>query len=116
MRTEDGYILNKCLNGDSAAFGLLIDKYKEGIYALAYSKLHNFHDAEDVTQEVFIKAYQKLNSLKRWENFLAWLYASRPTCAKIALERKPDARIVNLLKIRIHQSYTNLRWTRIAKV
>lgn len=75
MRTEDGHIIDKCLNGDSAAFGLLVDKYKESIYALAYSKLHNFHDAEDITQEVFIKAYQRLRMLKRWESFLAWLYA-----------------------------------------
>ena len=36
MRTEDGHIISKCLNGDSAAFGLLVDKYKGGIYALAY--------------------------------------------------------------------------------
>ena len=35
--------------------------------------LHNFHDAEDITQEVFIKAYRKLHTLKRWDNFLVWL-------------------------------------------
>lgn len=75
MRTEDGYIVHKCLNGDTAAFGLLVDKYKASIYALAYSKLHNFHDAEDITQETFLKAYQKLRTLKWWDNFLAWLYA-----------------------------------------
>ena len=75
MRTEDGYIIHKCLNGDTAAFGLLVDKYKASIYALAYSKLNNFHDAEDVTQETFIKAYQKLRTLRWWDSFLAWLYA-----------------------------------------
>jgi len=75
MRTEDGYIIDKCLNGDAAAFGLLVDKYRESIYALAYFKLRNFHDAEDITQEVFLKAYQKLSTLRRWDNFLAWLYA-----------------------------------------
>ncbi|MEK7397019.1 MAG: RNA polymerase sigma factor [Candidatus Poribacteria bacterium] len=75
MRTEDGYIINKCLNGDSAAFGLLVDKYKAGVYALAYSKLSNFQDAEDICQEVFIKAYQNLRTLKRTDSFLSWLYA-----------------------------------------
>ena len=48
MRTEDGHIIQKCLDGDSAAFGLLVDKYKAGIYAFAYGKLRNFHDAQDV--------------------------------------------------------------------
>ena len=75
MRTEDGQLIHKCLNGDTAAFGLLVDKYKASIYALAYSKLHNFHDAEDVTQEAFIKAFRKLRTLRWWDNFLAWLYA-----------------------------------------
>jgi RNA polymerase sigma factor (sigma-70 family) len=75
MRTEDGYVIHKCLNGDKAAFGLLVDKYKASIYALAYSKLRSFEDAEDVTQEVFIKAYLKLRTLRWWDNFLAWLYA-----------------------------------------
>ena len=68
MRTEDGYIIRKCLDGDSAAFGILVDKYKGAIYALAYSRLRNFHDAEDVTQEVFVKAYQKLRILRRWHD------------------------------------------------
>jgi DNA-directed RNA polymerase specialized sigma24 family protein len=46
LRTEDGYIIHKCLEGDSAAFGVLVDRYKASIYALAYSKLGNFSDAE----------------------------------------------------------------------
>ncbi len=73
MRTEDGYIVRECLNGDSASFGLLVDKYKESIYALAYSRLHNFHDAEDVTQDAFLKAYENIQTLKRWDSFLVWL-------------------------------------------
>ena len=75
MRTEDGYIIRKCLNGEAEAFGLLVDKYKESIYALAYSKVRNFHDAEDITQEAFIKAFQKLRTLRWWDNFMAWMYA-----------------------------------------
>ena len=75
LRTEDGYIVSKCLDGEIEAFGFLVDKYRESIYGFAYSKLLNFQDAEDITQEVFIKAYQKLNTLKRRDSFLAWLYS-----------------------------------------
>jgi RNA polymerase sigma factor (sigma-70 family) len=75
MRTEDGHIIRRCLNGEPEAFGFLVDKYKGAIYAFAYTKLRNFHDAEDVTQEVFINAYRKLRSLRRWDNFHAWIYA-----------------------------------------
>lgn len=75
MRTEDGKIVSKCLNGEPEAFGFLVDRYKESVYAFAYSKLRNFHDAEDVTQEVFLKAYQKLRTLRRWDSFHAWIYS-----------------------------------------
>ncbi len=93
MYTEDGYIIGKCLNGEPAAFGLLVDKYKSSVYALAYTKLRNFHDAEDVTQEVFIKAYQKLSTLKRRDNFLAWLFSITVNSCKNFLTsraRRPD--------------------------
>jgi len=93
MRSKDGYLIQKCLAGDAAAFGILVDKYKASIYALAYAKLCNFHDAEDVTQEVFIKAYEKLYTLKGWDNFYAWLYSITSNRCKMWLrsrENRPD--------------------------
>jgi RNA polymerase sigma-70 factor (ECF subfamily) len=97
LQTEDGYIVRKCLNGDPAAFGLLVDKYKAGVYALAYSKLLNFQDAEDVTQEVFIKAYRKLRTLRRWGKFVAWLYSITYSQCKNyirARSRRPDSEFI----------------------
>jgi len=74
MQTEDGSIISKCLNGEPEAFGILVDKYKSGIYAFVYTKLNDFRDAQDVTQDVFVEAFCKLHSLKRWESFAFWLY------------------------------------------
>ena len=93
MRTEDGNIVYKCLNGDSAAFGFLVGKYKESVYAFAYDRLHNFHDAEDVVQEVFFKAYRKLRTLKRWDSFASWLYRMTANLCKDWIRnqsRRPD--------------------------
>lgn len=93
MRTRDGYIIHKCLNGEPEAFGLLVDKYKASIYALAYTKLQNFQDAEDITQEVFIKAYQNLHRLKYWDSFFAWLYSITTNLCKNWIQeqaRRPD--------------------------
>ncbi|MCH8290630.1 sigma-70 family RNA polymerase sigma factor [Candidatus Poribacteria bacterium] len=75
MYTEDGHFIAKCLAGEPEAFGILVDKYKASIYALAYAKLKNFHDAQDMTQEAFLRAYQKLSTFRRTERFLPWLYA-----------------------------------------
>jgi len=90
MRTEDGYIISKCLNGEPEAFGLLVDKYKAGIFAFTYYRLRNFHDAEDVTQEVFIQAYRKLRALRQYDSFLAWLYSiASDFCRKLIRSRAP---------------------------
>jgi RNA polymerase sigma factor (sigma-70 family) len=97
MRTEDGYIINKCFNGEPEAFGFLVDKYRSSIFAFAYSRLRNFHDAEDIAQEVFIKAYRKLGSLKRWDNFRAWLYSITSNLCKDFIrsqESRPDGEFV----------------------
>ena len=88
MRTEDGNIVHQCLNGEPGAFGMLVDKYKEGIYAFAYDKLRDFQDAQDVTQEVFLQAYRGLRTLRRWESLAFWLY------------RIAYARCTDLLRIR----------------
>ena len=78
MLTTDGQVIWQCLSGEPEAFGFLVDKYRQSIYAFAYlffilnSKLSDFHDAEDVAQEVFITAYRKLGTLKYWDNFLGW--------------------------------------------
>ena len=62
MRTDDGSIIYECLNGEPEAFGVLVDKYKEGIYAYVYHKLGDFQDAQDVAQEVT----STLLLMKKW--------------------------------------------------
>jgi RNA polymerase sigma factor (sigma-70 family) len=94
MYSADGYLVSKCLNGEPEAFSLLVDKYRMAVYALAYSKLHNFHDAEDLAQEVFIKAYKKLRTLRRYDNFHAWLYAITTNLCKDQI-RNQKSRIDN---------------------
>lgn len=97
MRTEDGHIIRKCLNGDSAAFGFLVDKYKASVYAYVYSRLGNFHDAEDLAQEVFIKAYRNLRKLKSYDSFPAWLYSIASNLCKNRARvrsRRPDAEFI----------------------
>ena len=93
MRTEDGYIIHECLNEKPEAFGILVDKYKAGIYAYVYAELRNFQDAQDVTQEVFLQAYRGLRSLRRWESFASWLYRIARNLSRKwirAESRRPD--------------------------
>ena len=93
MHTEDGSIIYRCLNGDADAFGLLVEKYKGGVYALAFSRLGNSHDAEDAAQETFLKAYENLHKLRRWDSFASWLCRIALNLCKRWLKtrsRRPD--------------------------
>ena len=74
MANSDAELIRRTLDGDDTAFGFLVDKYKGAVHALAYRKIGNFHTAEDITQETFLKAYQKLHTLKDWRHFPGWLY------------------------------------------
>jgi RNA polymerase sigma factor (sigma-70 family) len=97
MQTEDGSIIHQCLNGESEAFGVLVDKYKAGIYAFVYGKLGSFQDAQDVTQEVFEHAYRGLRSLRRWERFAFWLFRIASNRCKMwarSQSRRPDSEFI----------------------
>ena len=74
MANSDAELIRRTLDGDDTAFGFLVDKYKGAVHALAYRKIGNFHTAEDITQDTFLKAYQKLSTLKDWRHFPGWLY------------------------------------------
>ena len=67
--------MSRCLEGDQPAFAFLVNKYKEVVHAYAYRKVGDYQQAEDITQEVFIKAYRKLAQLKWPHRFQSWLYA-----------------------------------------
>lgn len=62
-------------NGDIRAFSELIGEYANLVYGIAYSKLGDFHIAQDIAQEVFIKLFRKIDQLKEPEKVSSWLYA-----------------------------------------
>ena len=89
MHTEDGNIVHQCLSGNTKLFALLVDKYKERIFALVYAKVGQFQDAEDITQDVFLEAYKKLSTLRRWDSFYPWLYSiASNRCKNYHYDRK----------------------------
>lgn len=73
MSTDDVSAIQDYLSGDKEAFGILMGKYKADIYARVYKKLGNAEDAEDVMQEVFVRAYCGLSGLDHYESFRTWL-------------------------------------------
>ena len=62
------------LTATNTAFSVLVKKYQKSVHALAWRKVGDFHIAEDITQDTFLKAYQKLSTLKKPQRFASWLY------------------------------------------
>lgn len=65
MTAEDANLVRSCLKGDGSAIQALVDRYHSDVFGLCVRLLHNRHDAEDVTQEVFLRIFR---SLKRWDS------------------------------------------------
>jgi RNA polymerase sigma-70 factor (ECF subfamily) len=73
MEISDAEIISRCLKGEREAFGALVERYQGAVYASAFAYLKNTEDARDIAQEVFVKAYSSLTSLKKQNRFGAWV-------------------------------------------
>ena len=74
MEKDDVQLIRKILLGDKEAFSALVQKYQNGVHALAWRKVKDFHFAEEITQDVFLQVYKSLPSLKDPQQFVGWLY------------------------------------------
>ncbi len=70
----DQFYIDRVLQGDSNAFAFLINRYKDMVFTLGLKIVKNREDAEEVAQDSFLKAYQKLEGFKGESKFSTWLY------------------------------------------
>jgi RNA polymerase sigma-70 factor (ECF subfamily) len=87
---NDQFYINKVINGDVNAFTQLVDDYKNMVYTLAFKMTKNREEAEEVSQDTFIKAYRNLKNFKGDAKFSTWLYriAYHTTLDNIKKNRK----------------------------
>ena len=74
MKNIDVELIHRVLDGDDTAFSELVKKYQKPVHALVWRKVGDFHIAEEITQDTFLKAYQGLATLKKPQSFASWLY------------------------------------------
>ena len=74
MTQNDAELIQQILQGDQDAFTSLVNKYQKGVHALVWRKIGDFHIAQEITQDTFLKAYQNLGDLKNHNLFAGWLY------------------------------------------
>ena len=87
MSAEDHRLIADCLHGNTAAFGILVQRYQDRLFNTVYRLVDNTEDAQDVVQDAFLNAYQSLESFKGDSLFFTWLYRIAVNTA-ISLKRK----------------------------
>ncbi len=95
MQTDtDQYLIQQTLQGDTSAFAKLVDKYQSYVFTIVVRMVKVREEAEEVSQDTFIKAYESLGSFRGESKFSSWLYS-------IAYRKALD----NLRKNKKHKSF-----------
>ncbi len=74
-KTEDIFYIEAVRKGNVAAFSFLVERYQNMVYSLALKLLKKPEDAEEMAQDTFVKAYQKLDTYEGKSKFSTWLYS-----------------------------------------
>ena len=88
MKNDDIQLIQRVLAGNDDAFSVLVKKYQKQVHALAWRKIGDFHIAEEITQDTFLKAYKRLATLKKPQRFASWLYVIAANLCSSWLRKK----------------------------
>jgi RNA polymerase sigma-70 factor, ECF subfamily len=88
---DDAALVAKTLGGDTAAFGILVERYQKVLYTVAYRMLANPEDARDATQATFVRAYERLSTYSDQYRFFSWIYRIAVNeCLNVIRSRRPQ--------------------------
>lgn len=74
MGEADEKIIKRVLNGDRNAYAILVDKYKDRVFSLVVGIVRNREMAEELSQDIFVKAYTSLKKFRKDSSFSTWIY------------------------------------------
>jgi RNA polymerase sigma-70 factor (ECF subfamily) len=96
---DDNQLVTTSKNGDQDAFSLLVQRYQRRVFNLIFRMLQNYEEANEVTQEAFLAAWQGLPSFRGEARFSTWLYRIAYNCALKQLDiRKHDRTLQTALQ------------------
>lgn len=81
MEMTDVGVVNRARGGDAEAFRLLVERHSQPLFRVAYRMTGNEHDADDVVQETFLRAYRQIDSFEERANFGTWLHRIAINCS-----------------------------------
>jgi len=94
---NDQHYINQIIGGDSNSFSVLVDRYKDLVFTLAHKMVKNREEAEEASQDAFIKIFSSLNKFKGEAKFSTWIYRiTYNTCLDRLKKGKKDEKVVYL--------------------
>ena len=88
MKNNDTQWIKRVLAGDENAFTALVKKYEQQIHAFVWRMVKDYHIAEEIAQDTFLRAYEKLRTLRDPNHFSGWLYMIATRCSLTWLAEK----------------------------
>jgi len=96
-KLNDQHYINLIIEGDTHAFAVLVDRYKNLVFTLSFKMLQNREEAEEASQDAFIKVYRSLPKFKSESKFSTWLYKiTYNTCLDRLRSKKRTTQIVSV--------------------
>ena len=87
----DEEIINRILKGEQSAFAVLVEEYQNYVFTLVLRFTENREDAEEIAQDVFVKAYRSLADFRGDSKFSTWLFTiTRTTCLSFLRKKNLD--------------------------
>ncbi len=110
-KENDVQLIHKILSGDDEAFNALVEKYEKSVHTVVWRKIGDFHYAEEITQDTFLQAYEKLSTLKDPSQFAGWLYViANRLCIAWMRKRKPTMQPLDAPSIKAIDNLTYERY------
>jgi len=85
---QETVLIQSILDGHTAGFNVLVKKYEASVFRIVMGYVHQKEDAEDITQEVFVKVYQSLSSFQGRSSFSTWLFRIAVHVSLNALQKR----------------------------
>jgi RNA polymerase sigma-70 factor (ECF subfamily) len=89
MRERDEAAVARARAGDADAFRVLVERHSRAVYSVAVRMTGNCHDAEDIVQDTFLKAYRQLDRFESRASFSTWVHRIAINCAVDLLRSRP---------------------------
>ncbi len=103
IKNDQTYI-SKTLAGDTNSFAFLVEKYKIMVYSLAMKMLNNKEEAEEVSQDTFVKAFKNLSKFKGESKFSTWLYKiAYRNCLDLIKKKEKKYKTTTIDEVTVHK-------------